>query len=165
MCVDCDTVCVAQDGVVHHFDPGVDGRNGTFVSDNVVEVPTNVPDLVHDVRGSIGDFISNGQAVDVARAVLLHGIDERANVTIDLCGIGKALSSPPKFRIPLIELKLTWEAELAIVPSNNVPSIKATPRSSGGKLTNPDTYEDGKSVFLGSSGGGVKSSACVKSVY
>ena len=66
--------------------------------------------------------------------------------------------------IPSAELGLTREAELAIVPSDTVPSIKTTPGSDGDKLTDPDTYEDRKPVFLGGSGGEVKSSACVKSV-
>jgi len=100
MCVDRDAVGIAQDGVVHHIDPGGNGRDGTFVPGNVVEIPTNIPNLLHDVRGSISDLISDGQAIDVGRAVFFHGIDERPNVTVDLYETKKALSSqPPLIRI------------------------------------------------------------------
>lgn len=57
MCV--DTVGITQGGAVHHVDPGANGRNGTSVPNNVIEVLMNVPNLLHDVHGSIGDFGSN----------------------------------------------------------------------------------------------------------
>ena len=66
---------------------------------------------------------------------------------------------------PSAERRLTREAELAMVPSDTVLSIKVTRRLNRGKLTNPDTYEDRESVFLGGSGGEVKSSACAEPVY
>ena len=88
VCVDRDAVCVAQDGVVHHLDPGVDGRDGTFVPDDVVEVPTNVPNPLHDVRGTVVDFVSDSQTVNVVRTIFAHGADERADLVIDLGEVG-----------------------------------------------------------------------------
>ena len=83
MCVDGDAVGVTQDGVVHHLNPVVNGRNGTGVPE-AVEVCANVPNPLHDVRGNIVDFVSDGHTVDVARAVLPHDGDERADLTVNL---------------------------------------------------------------------------------
>lgn len=124
VCVDRDTVGVAQGRVIHHVDPGVNGRNGTIVSDVVVEVLTNVLNLLHDVRRSIIDFVSDGQAVDIARTICFYGVDERSNIVVDLNEIGKTLSSSSsRTRILLGELGLTLEAELAIVPPGFLPSV------------------------------------------
>lgn len=159
VCVDRDMVGVAQDRVVHHIDPGVDGRNGAFVPNGVVEVFSNVPSLLHDVLWSIGDFVSDGQAVYIVTAVFLHGVDERTDVFVDLVGIQENLSSPTFEHEP----ELTRAAELAIVASVYFfASTDGTLRCGGEGLTDPDTDKDRKSVLLGSSGGVVKSCAYCK---
>ena len=86
MGVDGDAVSVTQDGIVHHLDPSVNGRNGTSVPDDVVEVPANVPNPLHDVHGVVVDLVSDGQAVDVVRAVFSYDVDERADLIVDLGG-------------------------------------------------------------------------------
>lgn len=48
---------IAQDGVLHRLDPGRNRRNGTFVPYNIMEMSTNVPNFLHDVLGSIGNFV------------------------------------------------------------------------------------------------------------
>lgn len=114
--VDGDAIGVAQDGVFHHIDPGVNGRNGAFVPNGIVEVFSNIPNLLHDVLGSIGDFVSDGQPVHVASAIFLHGFDESVHVFVDLVKIGGTLSS---FSFGHRGgLGPTREAELAIVPSD-----------------------------------------------
>ena len=166
MGVDRDAIGVAQDWVVHHLDPVMNGQNGPFVPDNAAEVTTDILNLLYDVRGTIVDFAPDGQTVNVVRAVFPHRIDERADLVFDLGEAGGTLSSLlSRIRVPLCELGLTLERELAIVPSDFVPSVNGNPWSSEGKLTNPDANEDGKSVLLGGSGSVIIRSACVKRVY
>ena len=92
----------------------MNGRNGTSIPDDIVEVPANVPDLLHDVVGTVVDFVSDGQTVNVVRSVLPQDIDERADLIVDLEGDVKF--SSPEDR----DLGLTLEEELAIVPSDFV---------------------------------------------
>ena len=86
--VDGDTVGVAQDGVLHHSDPGVNGRDRACVPNHIV-VFANVRDLLYDVLGGIGDFVSDGQAVNIVATVFLHGIDECIDIFVDLVETGE----------------------------------------------------------------------------
>ena len=82
--VDGDAIGFAEDGVVHHIYPGVNGRNGAFVPNGIVEAFADIPNLSHDVLGSICDFVSDGQAIHVVATVFLHGVDECADILVDL---------------------------------------------------------------------------------
>lgn len=62
-------------------------------------------------------------------------------------------------------LGLTREAELTIVPSDDVPPADRILGSGGDKFTNPDTDKDRDFVFRCGNSGEVKSSVCVDSVY
>lgn len=114
-----DAIGIAQDGVVHYIDPGMNGRNGPLVANDIVEISTNVPHLVHDVHRSVGNFVSDRQAINTASAVFLYGTDEYADIFVDLDGTRETLSFLTFEDRDLIGgLGLTREAELAIVPSD-----------------------------------------------
>ena len=57
-------------------------------------------------------------------------------------------------------LRLTREAELAIVPSDLFVSANETLQRGERKLANPYTHENGKSVLLGDGDSVVESSTC-----
>ena len=160
--VDGDTIGVAQDRVVHHVDPGVNGRNGAFVPNHIVEISTNVPNLLHDVLGSICDFVSDRQAINVASAVFLHGIDEYANVLVDLNGIMKNLEFSSIWGS---DFRLTREAELAMVPSGFLGQENGSLEIDEDEHTNPDTDKNRQSILFGGSGGQIKSSTYAQRIW
>jgi hypothetical protein len=112
---------------------------------------------LHDVLGSIGDFVSDGQAVHIVTTVFLHGIDKHANIFVDLVEISENLSFPPlsiKVGEGLREKRNLQSSRLIIIIC-----ISETLECGEDKLTDPDADEDGKTVLLGGSGGVVESGA------
>lgn len=67
----------------------MNGRNWTSVPGDVLEAPTNVQNLLHDVQGSITDFVPGGKAIDTARVTSARGIEERVNTLADCMKSGR----------------------------------------------------------------------------